>query len=79
MDQNLYLAEGDGIYALIADNTLDYEKIGADICNGNAQAVNARFEKSGVFKKKPKEYAAIQNILGITEVYLDNYDLAYLH
>lgn len=77
VDKNLYLAEGDGIYAFIENQTLDYGTIRAEICNGNALTIQKKFKERGNPEKNPEEYVAIQNILGITEIYLGNYRDAY--
>lgn len=77
VDRKLYLPEGDWIYAFIDYDAIEYEKIGAEICNGNAQLVKKHFEKSDNLKRDTVEYVAVQNILGITEVYLGNYRIAY--
>lgn len=36
-----------------------------------------RLEEISNLEEEPKKYAAIQNVLGITEVYLGNYNRAY--
>lgn len=79
VNKNLYLAEGDGIYVFIENNQFDYETIGAEICKGNAQLIQDQFKERGNPKENLEEYVAIQNILGITEVYLGNYDRAYIY
>lgn len=79
VDKSLYLAEGDGIYAFIENELLDYETIIAEICNGNVQSLQEQYRGRGSPKENLEEYAAIQNLLGITEVYMGNYDRAYIY
>ncbi len=73
----LYLADGVNIYAFIETDSIDYGEIRDEICNGNADAVKERYENANVSKDVPDQYAAVQNILGIAEIYLGEYERAY--
>lgn len=77
VDKTLYMAEGDGIYVFIQNNMLDYETISVSICNGDAEVIKKQYEESSIIKENPQDYAAVQNVLGIAEIYLGNYNRAY--
>lgn len=79
VNETLYLADGANVYAFIETDSIDYREIRDEICNGNADAVKARCENAKVSKDDPEQYAAVQNILGITEIYLGEYEQAYEH
>ncbi|NBI71715.1 hypothetical protein D3Z50_11685 [Clostridiaceae bacterium] len=79
VNEALYLADGENIYAFIETDSIDYREIRDEICNGNADDVKARCENLKAPKDAPEQYAAVQNILGITEIYLGEYEQAYEH
>ncbi len=39
VNQSLYLAEGAGIYGLIENNSVNYDEIRDEICNGDAENI----------------------------------------
>jgi len=77
VDKSLYLSDGDGIYALIENESVNHEIIGIELSNGNADKIKEQYENKASMKENPQEYVAIQNILGITEIYLGDYERAY--
>lgn len=77
VDHTLYMAQGDGIYAFVENECFDYAAIGTEICNGNAQKIKMQFKECGNPDENLQDYAAIQNILGVSEVYLGNYEQAF--
>jgi len=77
VDKSLYLSDGDGIYAFIENEAVNHEIIGTELSNGNADKIKEQYENKAGTKENPQEYAAIQNILGITEIYLGDYERAY--
>ena len=77
VDKSLYLSDGDGIYAFIENEAVNHEIIGTELSNGNAIKIKEQYENRAGTKENPQEYATIQNILGITEIYLGDYERAY--
>ena len=77
VNEALYLADGSNIYAFIETDSIDYREIRDEICNGNVDAVKSRYENIKTSKDALEHYAAVQNILGITEIYLGEYEQAY--
>ncbi len=79
VDKNLYVAQENGIYAFIENSKFDYEGINSELCKGNAASVKEQYEKMEIPENDLIDYAALQNILGITEIYLSDYARAYDH
>ena len=77
VNQSLYLAEGAGIYGLIENNSINYDEIRDEICNGNADDIREQYENLKVSEENLETYVAVQNLLGITEIYLGDYEQAY--
>ncbi len=77
VDKNLYVAQENGIYAFIEGGRFDYESIGSELCGGNAASIKEQYEKMNIPESDVINYAALQNILGITEIYLSDYARAY--
>ena len=77
VDKSLYLSDGDGIYAFIENEAVNHEIIGTELSNGNANKIKEQYENRTGTKEDPQVYVAIQNILGITEIYLGDYERAY--
>ena len=77
VNESLYLAEGAKLYAFIESDSMDYETIRSEICNGDAESVKEQYGNMKAPEDDPERYAAVQNVLGITEVYLGEYEQAY--
>jgi tetratricopeptide (TPR) repeat protein len=77
VNESLYLAEGAKLYAFIESDSMDYDTIRSEICNGDAESVKERYGNMKAPEDDPERYAAVQNVLGITEVYLGEYEQAY--
>jgi len=77
VDKSLYLSDGDGIYAFIENEAVSHEIIGTELSNGNADKIKEQYENKAGTKEDLQVYVAIQNILGITEIYLGDYERAY--
>ena len=79
VDKNLYVAQEDGIYAFIEGSSFDYADINSELCKGNAASIKEQYERMEIPESDLIDYAALQNILGITEIYLSDYARAYDH
>lgn len=79
VDKNLYVAQENGIYAFIEGSSFDYADINSELCKGNAASIKEQYERMEIPESDLIDYAALQNILGITEIYLSDYAKAYDH
>ena len=77
VNQELYLACGSKIYIGIESDGLDYKKINAEICAGNAGKVKEEYENKTGNQKNSEIYVVTQNLLGIAEAYLGDYQSSY--
>ena len=77
VNQELYLACGSKIYIGIESDGLDYKKINAEICAGNAGKVKEEYENKTGNPKNSEIYVVTQNLLGIAEAYLGDYQSSY--
>ncbi len=76
-NRDLYLAAGNRIYMLPENEELDYKTIHTEIGKGNAGKVKEEYEAQASLQKDPETQFAMQNVLGITEAYSGEYELAY--
>ncbi len=79
VDKNLYVAQENGIYVFIEGSSFDYAGINSELCKGNAASIKEQYERMEIPESDLIDYAALQNILGITEIYLSDYAKAYDH
>ena len=56
-----------------------YADINSELCKGNAASIKEQYERMEIPESDLIDYAALQNILGITEIYLSDYARAYDH
>ena len=76
-ERGYYLSNGTGIYAMIENDTLDNITINLEISQGNARKIKEQYEDYDFINENLEMYAAIQNIVGIAEVYIGEYRQAY--